>query len=127
VPLSLIDDVNNWLGRSQWNDAMFQGNFNEFRIWEGALSSEQVAANRAAGPDNLPSETGPELGISLVGGPVVVSWPAAAAGFKLESALKVGADADWKQVDTSGAVEEGGKKKLTVTPSAAATFYRLKQ
>ena len=54
VALRTIPDVNNWLGRSQWNDAMFQGKFNEFRIWEGALSADQVAASQAAGPNSLP-------------------------------------------------------------------------
>jgi len=61
-----IHDVNNWLGRSQWADAMFAGTYNEFRIWEGGLTEDQVKANYAAGPDVVPSvETQPTLDVSL--------------------------------------------------------------
>jgi len=51
VPLGSINDVNNWLGRSQWNDPYFTGLFNEFRIYAGAMNDSQVAASYAAGPD----------------------------------------------------------------------------
>ncbi len=46
-----INDVNNWLGRSNWTgDSYFQGEFNEFRIWNEAFDDTQVAASFAAGP-----------------------------------------------------------------------------
>jgi len=51
IPLSTIDDRNNWLGRSQWNDPYFTGAFNEFRIYAGAMNDGQVAASYAAGPN----------------------------------------------------------------------------
>ncbi|HER19840.1 MAG TPA: hypothetical protein ENO14_02210, partial [Chromatiales bacterium] len=50
-PLTSITDNNNWLGRAQWNDPMFVGNFNEFRIYNAPLSGSEVAASYAAGPD----------------------------------------------------------------------------
>ena len=51
-PLSAIQDVNNWLGRSQWSgDPFFAGSFDEFRIYNTALSAAQVAASAAKGPD----------------------------------------------------------------------------
>jgi hypothetical protein len=52
-----LNDENNWLGRSQWNgDANLDGVFNEFRIYDYALTQEQAAGNFAAGPDavNVP-------------------------------------------------------------------------
>jgi hypothetical protein len=124
VDIRTVDDVNNWLGRSQWNDAMFQGKYNEFRIWEGVLLPDRVAANYAAGPDSL--EARPTLAISRAGGNIVIAWPAASA-FALEATAALGPTASWSSVDTSGAVVEGGLKKLTVTPSQAATFYRMKK
>jgi hypothetical protein len=55
VQLKNLNDVNNWLGRSNWtDDANFDGSFNEFRIYDVALSADQVAANMSAGPDVLP-------------------------------------------------------------------------
>jgi hypothetical protein len=43
-PLSAIEDVNNWLGRSQFaKDQRFGGSFLEFRIYDKALSSAELA------------------------------------------------------------------------------------
>jgi len=53
VTLNEIEDVNNWLGRSNWTgDQNFQGRFNEFRIYSVALTAEQVAESYNAGPDS---------------------------------------------------------------------------
>jgi hypothetical protein len=50
--LSELDDVNNWLGRSQYvGDPDFAGQLHEFRIYNRALSSTQVQDSYAAGPD----------------------------------------------------------------------------
>jgi hypothetical protein len=52
--LASILDVNNWLGRSQWTgDANLNGFYDEFRIYDYALTQEQVLGNFAAGPDVL--------------------------------------------------------------------------
>jgi hypothetical protein len=54
VGLEAIDDVNNWLGRSQWRqDFNLPGAYNEFRIYDSALSSADVAAIYALGPDDV--------------------------------------------------------------------------
>jgi hypothetical protein len=58
VVLSLITDDNNWLGRSQWPDAMFDGGLNELRIYDRALTWGEIAGNAAAGPDTLTSGGG---------------------------------------------------------------------
>jgi hypothetical protein len=48
--LSTIDDVNNWLGRSQFaQDTRFGGSFLEFRIYDRALTPAEVDASRAFG------------------------------------------------------------------------------
>lgn len=128
VALNAINDVNNWLGRSQWPDAMFQGVFNEFRIWRGVLSADQVAANYAAGPDQLPEPTQPPtLAISRTGDNVVLSWPANATGFVLEVTPSLAPPITWTSVNTDGAVEEGGLKKLTLPLEAGPRFYRMRK
>lgn len=49
-PLSGIDDVNNWLGRSQFGvDTRFGGSFLEFRIYDQALTQAQLADSLALG------------------------------------------------------------------------------
>jgi hypothetical protein len=53
-PLSNIKDVNDWIGRSQWpNDHPFGGSFNEFRIYDQALSQCAIRALYTAGPNTL--------------------------------------------------------------------------
>lgn len=53
-PLSDIDDVNCWLGRSNFSvDPGFDGVFLEVRLYGHALTSEEVEASFAAGPDLL--------------------------------------------------------------------------
>ncbi len=55
VKLAQINDVNNWLGRSNWtNDANTAGAFNEFRIYDHALTSDEISDSLDAGPDNPP-------------------------------------------------------------------------
>jgi hypothetical protein len=50
--LSQLVDNNNWLGRSQFiNDAEFGGVLHEFRIYDQALSAEQLEKSFEAGPD----------------------------------------------------------------------------
>lgn len=49
-PLSAIDDVNNWLGRSQFAaDTRFGGSFLEFRIYDQALTQLQLVDSVAFG------------------------------------------------------------------------------
>ncbi|AQT69108.1 hypothetical protein STSP2_02295 [Anaerohalosphaera lusitana] len=51
VTLADIMDVNNWIGRSQFNDAMFSGSIDEFRIYNLALTGPWVEAYYELGPD----------------------------------------------------------------------------
>lgn len=53
--LSSLNDVNNWLGRSQFPDETANASWNEFRIWNGALSAAEVQASFVRGPDALPT------------------------------------------------------------------------
>jgi Concanavalin A-like lectin/glucanases superfamily len=51
-PLSAIDDVNNWLGHSNYKpDVDLSGIYDEFRIYGAALSAAQVEDSFVAGPD----------------------------------------------------------------------------
>ncbi len=43
--------MNNFLGKSQYADPYFMGSINEFRVYNTALSADDVAASYAAGPD----------------------------------------------------------------------------
>jgi hypothetical protein len=50
--LADINDVNVWLGRSQYSlDPAFTGTYHEFRIYDQPLTALEVATSFAAGPD----------------------------------------------------------------------------
>jgi hypothetical protein len=50
--LSSLNDINNWLGRSQYAaDPELEGSLHEFRIYGAALSADQIAFSFADGPD----------------------------------------------------------------------------
>ena len=66
--------TNAWLGRSAFNgDGVFNGTIDEFRIYNTALSSAQVAADATAGPNAFGTVAVPEpttvlmLGLSAGG------------------------------------------------------------
>jgi len=51
-PLSVLTDDNDWLGRSQWvQDDYLRGTYDEFRIYDSALSDAELGALEAAGQD----------------------------------------------------------------------------
>lgn len=53
--LNTFTNNNNWLGRSQWPDPVFQGQFNEVRLYSHALTAAEVGTNTFSGPDSLQS------------------------------------------------------------------------
>jgi hypothetical protein len=51
-PLSALRDENCWLGQSMWEqDAHTHGIYDEFRIYQGVLSVEEIQSLLTAGPD----------------------------------------------------------------------------
>jgi hypothetical protein len=68
INIRTFADVNNWLGRSQWGDPLFDGSYDEFRIYNTAPSDAYVSASFAAGPNSLAAFTPwvEEFDLSLV-------------------------------------------------------------
>ena len=57
APLSSLNDVNNWLGRSQFTpDPEFAGTIHEFRVYSAARSAAQILASYNATPTGLPAQ-----------------------------------------------------------------------
>src|ERR1039457_6486513 len=65
TPAALGPTVNDWIGRSQWNDPLFKGSISDFRIYNGALSPLQVAVDLAAGSGQLVTDPGVLQSINL--------------------------------------------------------------
>ena len=56
TPADIGPTFNDWLGRSQYDDPSFYGSIDEFRIYYGALSSQEVALSDLAGPNAIPND-----------------------------------------------------------------------
>lgn len=113
-PLSAMNnqDSNVWLGRSQWPDPFWNGKYNEFRLYSGAMSPSQIAASLGAGPDKLPSADAPSVAVARDGTNARVTFTGS-----LESASDI--LGPWTPVT--------GSSPLTVPAGSGNKFYRAKQ
>ncbi|MGC9942537.1 MAG: LamG-like jellyroll fold domain-containing protein [Verrucomicrobiota bacterium] len=60
-----IKDIDNLVGADNWGDPTLVANLDEFRIWNGALNSLQVAADYIAGPAVTNASAGTVTNIQL--------------------------------------------------------------
>lgn len=125
---SSFTDYTDWLGRSQWDrDPFFSGSFDEFRIWEGILSDQEIASHYAAGPDQQFVTSRPIMNIARGQGSVLLSWPAdGTAGFQLESAPALSSAPAWVAV-TNALTLSNGSYSVSLSLHALPAFYRLRQ
>jgi hypothetical protein len=79
--LNDLNDEDNWLGRSQWPDPLFDGSYNEFRIYDHAMSPEEVTASFTTGPVQVPLPTlfvnvltGATAIRNLASGPIAIDY-----------------------------------------------------
>jgi len=115
----------NLLGNDVYGDAQFSGTIYELRIWNGALSPSQVLADYVAGPNILPAIP-PTLAIAQVGNSIVLSWPASAAGYTVQTTAALGAGTAWgTPPGTSIPVLNNETYHLTLPVTNQAAFYRL--
>ncbi len=117
-----LPDTDNYLVCDEWPDPNFNGSYNEFRIWNGALTAGQIANLFSAGPDVI---AGPQLKIVASGGNVTLQWPSNATGFSPQSSPNL-APGSWNPVTGTPTVING-VNNLTLTAGASPVFYRLKQ
>ncbi len=66
VPLASINDLNDWLGRSQFEDPFFNGSLDEFRIYNGALDSRSIAGSYASGTASPGTDPGALQAVQLL-------------------------------------------------------------
>jgi poly(hydroxyalkanoate) depolymerase family esterase len=126
TPSSLGGTVNNYFGKSQYADPYLDGSLDEFRIYNVALSSAEMAATAALGPGQLLNTYSPTIQLASAGTNLTLSWPVANAGFTLQwrTNLNLGS---WANV-TSPVPQIVGNQwqfSLPVSASTPARFYRL--
>ncbi len=66
TPATLGNALNNYIGYDEYNDSVFNGTFDEMRIWDGAVTPTYLLASTAAGPGVVITNTTPQsLGVSV--------------------------------------------------------------
>lgn len=71
-PITTAADVNIWLGRSQWPDALLEASINEFRIYSHALTIDDAIVNNGLGSNTVVPE--PASGALAVLGLAAIAW-----------------------------------------------------
>jgi len=124
-PLSSVSPALSYLGRSLFSaDAWLTGAVDEFRIYDGRLSPQQIMADWQGGPNALAMPV--SLAVSRRGQTFAFTWPSFAAGFVLESAPALGAGAQWSVVTNTGVISNNANWVVLPATNAAA-FFRLRR
>jgi hypothetical protein len=123
-------DPNNYIGHSLYlTDPGLNGSVDEFRIYNGPLTTSQMAADNALGPNQLrgTSLAAVTLKVTRSGNNLVFSWPTSSALVTLLSSPTLGPSATWTPVAVpNGALTVSGPNyQLTLPMSPAIQFYRL--
>jgi len=124
VPMSSVSGALNYIGRSLYNvDPYPDLSLDEFRIYNGALSPNEIAATQSMGPNQLLSVGSPTINASLSAGSLTLSWPLASAGFTLVSRTNL-VSGNWTAVSQSPQIV-GSQWQVTLPITGNAQFFRL--
>jgi hypothetical protein len=124
---ALGPDPLNYIGQSLYTgDPGLLANVDEFRIYNTPLTTAQIAADTALGPNQLlgTSTTVSLSAVSVGGGNVTISWPTTSALVNLQSSPTLGIGAVWTSVSAPLTVV-GGKYQVTVATGGGTRFFRL--
>jgi hypothetical protein len=115
--------VGSWVGFSPYGDPGINGSVNEYRIYQGRLSAEEILASDLLGPDTALSPSGASLKASINGGNIILSWPLANAGFSVQSKPSLSSPT-WSTL-TNAPTVVGNQWEVTVPNGGGAQFFRL--
>jgi alpha-L-arabinofuranosidase len=123
---SSVNDVYSYIGRSLYSgDPYPDFTLDEFRIYNGALNVNEIAATQVMGPDQLLVTTGPFVSAAASGGNLTLLWPVASAGYTVMTTTNLAAS-NWTPVAVTAQIV-GGQWQITIPFSQDARYYRLQQ
>ena len=112
------------IGHSPFNDPGINGSVDEFRIYKGRLSSDEVTASDILGPNQVLTTSGVTIHVAQSGGNSVISWPLAAAGFSLQTSSNL-SSGSWVTLTNAPIMVGNTNWQITVPASGGQQFYRL--
>ena len=112
-----------WIGRSPYADPYMNCSVDEFRVYNGRLSPQEIQASHVLGPDALLSVASPTLTATVAGGNVTLKWPLAAAGFTVQASDELGTGS-WGIITNAPALV-GSEWQLALPATPARQYFRL--
>jgi len=123
---SSVGDVYSYIGRSLYSgDPYPDFTLDEFRIYNGALSANEIAATQALGQNQLLNAASPVISATASNGNLTLSWPVASTGFIPLSSTNL-ASGTWTMVLPSPQIV-GNQWQVTLPVTGNAQFFRLAQ
>ena len=113
----------NKIGADLWPDPGMQGSVSEFRIYNGVLSPNDVAATQVLGPTQTLAGSVP-LKATASTGSVLFSWPVAGGSYALQYTTSL-TSGTWTTISEPAAQIVGSQWQVTVPTSGGNKFYRL--
>jgi hypothetical protein len=123
--LTSVSKAWSFIGRSLFSaDPWLNATIDEFRIYDGRLTPEEIAANYLAGPDQLALPVTLAQSNSLTG--LQLSWPAWGVGYVAESVSTLGDNSIWTPLSIFPTLG-GDRWRLTVATTNDARLFRLRR
>jgi hypothetical protein len=114
-----------FLGRSLFStDPYLNATIDEFRIYDGRLTPEEIAADYKFGPNALALPVALTPSNSAAG--LTLSWPSWAIGFTPETISALAANASWSSV-TSSPILANDRWQFTLPKTNSTQFFRLRR
>ncbi len=125
IPMSGVQAVRNIIGADNWPDPGMQGAIDEFRIYNGALTPNEIAATQVLGPNQLLSAASPAISASASGGSLTLSWPVASASYTVLTTTNLAA-VNWITAVVTPQIV-GSQWQVILPITGNARFYRLQK
>jgi hypothetical protein len=109
------------IGYSPYGDPGINGSVDEFRIYNGILSPEEIQASDVLGPNTALSTTA-ALSAAKSGGNSVLSWPLASAGFAVQTTTNL--LSGWTTLTNAPSIS-GTTWQIVLPGSGKSAFYKL--
>ena len=123
LPISAIVDAHSYLGKSSYTgDDCGVATIDEFRMYNGAMGTAQIAADDALGPYLLPV---PKVTVATAGPNLVFTWPDYISGYSLQTSSQLGARASWAPATVSSFILTNGTFLMALPMTNQQAFYRL--